>query len=223
MARFLFLLMLATFFKSSLQQGQGCQTVLISGSTTYQTDRMTTYTMTGQTSSGRSVYQSSGGDYLYYQSSDTTWNVDSILGSTAVGMHVTDTSTYADGVTGTWNLYDSISDQFQPNILVTVTCWTTIDVSMGLSTGAIVGIVVGVFFGVVLIVVVLCCCFVCAACKKGGSVAATPHNTSAYPPSPAYPGPPEPEPERGGTVVVIGLVLPAGAPRDTSDPETTTN
>ncbi|XP_066296814.1 uncharacterized protein [Branchiostoma lanceolatum] len=206
MAGFLFLIVLATLFKDSLQQG--CQTVSISGSTRYQTSRMTTYTMTGGTHDGRPVYQSSGGDYLYYLTSEERWFVGATLGSTTVGMYVADTSMYADDTSGIWNLYDSVSDDFQPVSAVSVTGTCSTGVSIGLSTGAIVGIVVGVFFGVVILIVVLCCCCVCAASKKIGSAAANP-------PPPAYPGPPEPE--RDGTVVIIGLIVPATRNTDDTD------
>ncbi|XP_078696485.1 uncharacterized protein LOC144924781 isoform X1 [Branchiostoma floridae x Branchiostoma belcheri] len=224
MARFLILLVFATLFHNSLQSG--CQTVRISGSTTYQTNRMTTYTMTGQNHDGRPVYQSSRGDYLYYATSDSTWNVGSTVGSTTVGMYLGDTSYYADDTSGTW--YLAATGSFQPDsgVSVTGTCSTgTVDTS-GLSTGAIVGIVVGVFALVVVVVGVLCCVLCCAACKKGGAVASAPHNVShAVPapsdPPPMYSGPGYPPPtghppppgdtsqgSRGpsDTVLIVGLV-----------------
>ncbi|CAH1240472.1 Hypp6039 [Branchiostoma lanceolatum] len=139
MARFLFLLVLATLFKNSIQEG--CQTVRISGSTT--TALMTTYTMTGETFGDRPVYRSSRGDYLFYETSETTWNVGNVLGSTTVDMYITDTSTCAEDTLGTW--YVAAGSGFSPDRSVTVTCWTGLQ---ELSGGAIAGIVIGVLVGV---------------------------------------------------------------------------
>ncbi|KAI8517425.1 scavenger receptor [Branchiostoma belcheri] len=123
MARFLILLVFATLFQNSLQSG--CQTVRISGSTTYQTDRMTTYTMTGQNHGGRPVYQSSRGDYLFYDTSDSSWNVGSTVGSTTVGMYLRgDTSYYADDTSGTWYLSAGSGFQADSGVSVTGTCST---------------------------------------------------------------------------------------------------
>eukprot|EP00058_Branchiostoma_floridae_P025346 XP_002610836.1 hypothetical protein BRAFLDRAFT_94923 [Branchiostoma floridae] len=175
---------------------KGCSTVRISGSTSYQSDRMTTYTMTGQTRGGRPVYKSSRGDYLFYYLSDGSWHVGPYLGSATVGMYVDDTSINAEDITGTWYLYDG-STTFRPNSGIRVSC------DVGLSTGAIVGIVVGVVAAVVLIIVICYCC----CCKKSAPVATTAENSqpvgttnpSFQPtpsgPPPAYSPPTQPQPD----------------------------
>ncbi|XP_078696492.1 uncharacterized protein LOC144924785 [Branchiostoma floridae x Branchiostoma belcheri] len=168
MGRYLCLLVFVTLFQNSLQSG--CQTVRISGATRYQTSRMTTYTMTGRTHDGRPVYQSSRGDYLYYDSSDTTWNVGPTVGSTSVGMYLRgDTSYYADDTSGIWYLTTDVNS-FQADSRVSVSCYTGIVLgtsSLELSTGAIIGIVFGVLAAVVLIVL--------SVCKKtGGASPVTP-------------------------------------------------
>ncbi|CAH1240464.1 CD163 [Branchiostoma lanceolatum] len=179
--------------------GNGCRTVRISGSTSYQTARMTTYTMTGQTHSGRPVYQSSDGEYLFYYQPDSDWHVGPRLGSDVVGMYVDDTSLYAEDITGTWYLYDG-STTFRPNSSVRVSC------DVGLSTGAIIGISIGVVAAVVLIITICCCC----CCKKSAPVATTERNvqpagtanpafqpapSGAPPPYSPPPGPAQPQPD----------------------------
>ncbi|XP_078604710.1 uncharacterized protein LOC144878218 [Branchiostoma floridae x Branchiostoma japonicum] len=111
MERFLlFLLLLATMFNSSIQGG--CPTVRISGYSTSQSLRLTTYTMNKQLHDYRPVYRSPRGDYLYFDLTDITWNVGPRVGpNQAVGLYVVDFSTYADSTSGTWyeaNSYDAV-------------------------------------------------------------------------------------------------------------------
>ncbi|XP_035677971.1 uncharacterized protein LOC118416816 [Branchiostoma floridae] len=122
---------------------------------------MTTYTMTGETRSGRPVYKSSYDYYLFYYQSGDSWYVSTRLRNDYVYMYVDDTSNYAEDISGTWYLVDG-TNSFRPNSLVRVTC-----VSGGLSGGAIAGIVIGVLAGVCLLVVVpVTICL----CKKSGAV-----------------------------------------------------
>ncbi|XP_066296811.1 deleted in malignant brain tumors 1 protein-like [Branchiostoma lanceolatum] len=173
----------------------GCQTVRISGSTTYQTSRMTTYTMTGQLRNGRPVYKSSSDDYMYYSNNQgrIRWYVGPTLGSTVVGLYVADdTSTYAEDISGTW--YLSTGNGFVPDSRVRVTCNdVSTSTASGLSTGAIVGISIGVVAALVLIVIVSCCC----CCKKTAPVATTERNVQpagtanpAFQPAPSGAPPP---------------------------------
>ncbi|XP_035657951.1 uncharacterized protein LOC118403353 [Branchiostoma floridae] len=86
----------------------GCSTVRISGSSSLHSERLTTYTMTGETLDGRPVYKSSRGDYLFYYRSDGDWHVGPVLGTNRISMFVEDNSMYAEDITGTWRLYDGV-------------------------------------------------------------------------------------------------------------------
>ncbi|CAH1269100.1 SELP [Branchiostoma lanceolatum] len=66
----------------STDRSPGCSTIRISGSTTVQTDRMTSYTMTGQTQDGRPVYAcDSTDDFLYFYQNSSQWVVGPTIGS----------------------------------------------------------------------------------------------------------------------------------------------
>ncbi|XP_078616886.1 uncharacterized protein LOC144885092 [Branchiostoma floridae x Branchiostoma japonicum] len=159
---------------------------------------MTTYTMTGGTLSGRPVYKSSLGDYLFYYRSDGSWHVGPRLGTDYVGMYVDDTSIYAEDISGTWYLYDNILDYFRPNTFVRVTCVHPTPTStplrpVKLSTGAIVGISIGVAAAVALIIAISYCC----CCKKSAPVATMAQNSQpmgttnpTFQPAPVPSGPP---------------------------------
>ncbi|KAI8490931.1 hypothetical protein Bbelb_313500 [Branchiostoma belcheri] len=86
----------------------GCPTVVLYGSDTVQSSRMTSYTMTGDTHEGRPVYFSSAiCDYLYYSGdSNLEWWVGSQVGGTSIGVRVRDSHLYADEITGTFRLWD---------------------------------------------------------------------------------------------------------------------
>ncbi|KAI8517422.1 scavenger receptor [Branchiostoma belcheri] len=85
-----------------------------------QSQRMTTYTMTGQLRYGRPVYKSSRNDYLFFYQSDDSWHVGPQLGTDYIGMYVDDISINAEDISGTWYLFDGTN--FTPYISVRVTC-----------------------------------------------------------------------------------------------------
>ncbi|XP_019635478.1 PREDICTED: zinc metalloproteinase nas-31-like [Branchiostoma belcheri] len=84
----------------------GCPTVVLYGSHTVQSSRMTSYTMTGDTHEGRPVYYSSVVcNYLYYTGdSILEWRVGSQVGNRDV--RVRDSHLYADEITGTFLLWN---------------------------------------------------------------------------------------------------------------------
>ncbi|XP_035671290.1 uncharacterized protein LOC118412509 [Branchiostoma floridae] len=82
-----------------------CTHIIISGSTTEQTSRMTHYTLTHQKHDGRPVYASdTTADFLYYYEPYSHWNVGPSVGSTRAYMYVYDSAMSPEQIQGTWKL-----------------------------------------------------------------------------------------------------------------------
>ncbi|KAI8485010.1 hypothetical protein Bbelb_372560 [Branchiostoma belcheri] len=98
----------------------GCPTVVLYGSDTVQSSRMTSYTMTGDTHEGRPVYFSSAiCDYLYYSGDrNLEWWVGSQVGGTSIGVRVRDSHLYADEITGTFLLWDGQEWAENPDVKI---------------------------------------------------------------------------------------------------------
>ncbi|CAH1269015.1 NOTCH2 [Branchiostoma lanceolatum] len=99
----------------------GCSTIRIAGSTTVQTSRMTSYTMTGQTLEGRPVYASdSTGDFLYFNYDE--WMVGPTLGGTSRGVHANDRHLTPEEILEPWNLWTG--SQWQEFNAVSASCYS---------------------------------------------------------------------------------------------------
>ncbi|XP_035660370.1 coagulation factor VII-like [Branchiostoma floridae] len=94
-----------------------CTHIIISGSTTAQTDRMTHYTLTHQVYSGRPVYTSdSRSDFLYYHGDFNMWMVGPYVGSATTGMYVSDRAMSPDQIRGIWRLAVGSVATFFPSV-----------------------------------------------------------------------------------------------------------
>ncbi|KAI8514180.1 hypothetical protein Bbelb_085040 [Branchiostoma belcheri] len=101
-----------------------CKTVRISGSTTYQTNTMGTYTMTGETSGSRPVYAINSGinTYLHYVEAGSAWCVGPTLGVRLCGIEFADTSYYADEITATAEVFTGTPGQWVVSPQVQINC-----------------------------------------------------------------------------------------------------
>ncbi|XP_019616112.1 PREDICTED: MAM and LDL-receptor class A domain-containing protein 1-like [Branchiostoma belcheri] len=101
-----------------------CKTVRISGSTTYQTNTMGTYTITGETSGSRPVYAINSGinTYLHYVEAASAWCVGPTLGVRLCGIEFADTSYYANEITATAEVFTGTPGQWVVSPQVQINC-----------------------------------------------------------------------------------------------------
>eukprot|EP00058_Branchiostoma_floridae_P024469 XP_002609959.1 hypothetical protein BRAFLDRAFT_85915 [Branchiostoma floridae] len=165
--------------------------------------------MNRQLHDDRPVYRSSGGNYLYFDRSDITWNVGRRVGSQVVGLYVVDFSTYADSISGTWyqafsyglghipNRYirascDNIDECADGSVCVNgrctnapgnYTCTCNTGYRMNPTTqnceGLSIGAIVGISLGAAAAVLFTTAVLYCCCCKKSGSVATAEHTRPA--------------------------------------------
>ncbi|XP_078701360.1 uncharacterized protein LOC144927660 [Branchiostoma floridae x Branchiostoma belcheri] len=115
-----------TSLEPTKAQDPGCQKIRISGSTRLQTHLMTTYTITEQFTDGRPVYASdTTDDRIFYASSSypkyvPTWFVGPTPGDN--GLYVEDTSSYANNIEGTFNIWDPDTREWKEAPYVQISC-----------------------------------------------------------------------------------------------------
>ncbi|XP_019641732.1 PREDICTED: sushi, von Willebrand factor type A, EGF and pentraxin domain-containing protein 1-like [Branchiostoma belcheri] len=110
---------------SCYDRSPGCSTIRIAGSTTVQTDRMTSYTMTGQTLTGRPVYASdSTDDFLYFYEDFNEWVVGPTLGDASRGVNTEDRHLTPEEILEPWNLWTGTQWQVFPT--VGASCYTRV-------------------------------------------------------------------------------------------------
>eukprot|EP00058_Branchiostoma_floridae_P012052 XP_002597540.1 hypothetical protein BRAFLDRAFT_78909 [Branchiostoma floridae] len=98
-----------------------CTRVRLQGDDTYQSSRMTTYTMTDLTSGGRPVYVSDtdSRDFLFFFRDQNRWWVGRTIGQAHGGAYVYDCAMTPDQTRPVWYLYDGSQWHFVPSVHAT--------------------------------------------------------------------------------------------------------